>query len=105
MLGDEVARFTQLDYDRFIAGEAHARGLSAGLKNDVDQAAALEPSFDWALNEECSRYAECSALQPFVQAGKAVFHAEYGTACPAPIPGHSLILKHVQLDAWRMVCP
>jgi len=96
---------TQLDFNRFLAGEAHARGLSVGLKNDVAQVAALEPGFDWALNEECSRYAECSALQPFVQAGKAVFHAEYSTACPAAVPGHSLILKHLGLDAWRMVCP
>jgi hypothetical protein len=96
---------TQLDYNRFIANEAHARGLSVGLKNDVDQAAALEPSFDWALNEECSRYDECATLEPFVQANKAVFHVEYASVCPAPIAGHSLLLKHLDLDAWRVVCP
>jgi hypothetical protein len=67
----------QLDYNRFIADAAHARGLSVGLKNDVDQLAALEPWFDWALNEECESYDECDAYASFWDAGKAVFHVEY----------------------------
>ena len=67
----------QLDYDRFLAAEAHARGLSIGLKNTVDLARALEPSFDWALSEECLVYGECAKLSPFVEANKAVFHVEY----------------------------
>lgn len=28
---------TQLNYNRFIAAEAHARSLSVGLKNDLEQ--------------------------------------------------------------------
>ncbi|HWE24633.1 MAG TPA: endo alpha-1,4 polygalactosaminidase [Myxococcales bacterium] len=103
--GFPLTATTQLDYNGFLATEAHARNLSIGLKNDVDQVAALEPSFDWALNEECSKYSECATLKPFVDANKAVFHAEYTSACPAPVPGHSLILKHLSLDAWRVVCP
>jgi hypothetical protein len=96
---------TQLDYDRFLATEAHRRGLSVGLKNDVDQVTALEPSFDWALNEECSQFNECGTLAPFTRAGKAVFHAEYVSACPAAVAGLSTILKHQSLDAFRVVCP
>ena len=42
---------------------AHARGLSIGLKNDLDQVAALEPDFDWALNEQCFQYDECDRLR------------------------------------------
>jgi hypothetical protein len=103
--GFPLTASTQLDYNSFIAREAHARNLSVGLKNDVGQVAALEPDFDWALNEECSKYNECATLSPFVQANKAVFHAEYASVCPAPVAGHSLILKHLSLDAWRMVCP
>jgi len=38
---------------------------------------ALEPLFDWALNEECLSYDECDLLKPFLEAGKAVFHVEY----------------------------
>jgi len=34
----------QLKYNRWLADEAHARGLSIGLKNDPDQAVDLGPS-------------------------------------------------------------
>ncbi len=67
----------QLAYNRFIAREARERGLLVGLKNDLDQIVALEPFFDFAVNEECHYYNECDALQPFIEAGKPVFNAEY----------------------------
>lgn len=50
--------------------EAHSRGLSVGLKNDVDQIHSLVSHFDWALNEECVQYNECNKYQPFFDAGK-----------------------------------
>lgn len=49
----------QLDFNKFIAAEAHARALSVGLKNDLDQLGELVSHFDWALNEECFTYDEC----------------------------------------------
>ena len=67
----------QLTYNRFLATAAHARGLSIGLKNDLDQAQTLEPDFDWALNEQCFQYNECGLLKPFSAAGKAIFEVEY----------------------------
>ncbi|WP_300368756.1 endo alpha-1,4 polygalactosaminidase [Hydrogenimonas sp.] len=67
----------QIDYNRFLAEEAHRRGLAVALKNDLDQIEALEPSFDFALNEECHTYDECDRLKPFIDAGKPVFHVEY----------------------------
>jgi hypothetical protein len=96
---------TQLEFNAFLATEAHARGLSVGLKNDVDQILTLEPYFDWALNEECSKYSECDKLAPFVTAHKAVFHCEYMATCPAAVPGLSTILKDLALDAPRTPCP
>jgi len=76
----------QLDFNKFVATSAHSVGLSVGLKNDGDQAAALQPFFDWALNEQCKQYNECNMLSPFTNARKAVFNTEYsGTAanvCP-----------------------
>ncbi|HEU5059267.1 MAG TPA: endo alpha-1,4 polygalactosaminidase [Kofleriaceae bacterium] len=102
----------QLDYNRFIAAAAHARNLSVGLKNDVEQAAALEPDFDWSLDEECFRYHECSELTAFIDAGKAVFHVEYGSSdradivCPSTSPlGFSTLIKRLRLDAWQVACP
>jgi len=67
----------QIDFNRFLAKEAHARGLSIGLKNTLGLVPNLVGSFDWALNEECEQFGECTALQPFIAAGKAVFHCEY----------------------------
>jgi len=70
---------TQLDYNRFIANQARARGLAVGLKNDIDQLDALEPYFDFAVNEQCHQYDECSGYAVFTTKGKPVFNAEYGS--------------------------
>lgn len=76
----------QINFNTFIATQAHAVGLSVGLKNDVDQAKTLQPNFDWALDEQCYEYSECDTLSSFVTAGKAVFNCEYSgkaaTVCP-----------------------
>ena len=96
----------QLAYNRFLAHAAHARGLSIGLKNDLGQAAALEPSFDCAVNEQCFQYNECDLLSPFLNAGKAVFNAEYdaprASFCPKARPLKIMaIRKNLSLDAFR----
>lgn len=67
----------QLDFNRWIASECHAQGLSVGLKNDIDQCAQLVSYFDWVLNEECNRYQECGGLDVFVALNKAAFQVEY----------------------------
>lgn len=67
----------QLVYNRWLAGEAHRRQLSVGLKNDLEQVPDLVADFDWALNEECFNYDECDLLLPFIEASKAVFGVEY----------------------------
>lgn len=101
----------QLDYNRFLAREAHALGLSIGLKNDLDQVAQLVGDFDWALSEECVAYDECARLAPFIAANKAVFHVEYGagtlatTVCPRTNAlGFDTLIKNLELDAWRVAC-
>jgi hypothetical protein len=68
---------TQIDYNKFIAKEARARGLKVGLKNDVDQLEALEPFFDFAVNEQCHQYDECGGYSVFTSKNKPVFNAEY----------------------------
>ena len=69
----------QIDYNRFLADEAHRRGLAIGLKNDVDQLAALEPSFDFAVNEQCHQYNECAGYTVFTSKNKPVLNAEYAS--------------------------
>jgi hypothetical protein len=67
----------QLAYNIWLSEQAHERGLSIGLKNDLEQIEVLVTYFDWALNEQCFAYEECDLLLPFIEAGKAVFGIEY----------------------------
>ena len=69
----------QIDYNTFLAQSAHDRNLAVGLKNDVEQVAALEPYFDFAVNEECHTYNECDTLEPFTNNNKPVFNVEYAS--------------------------
>jgi len=99
----------QLTYNRRLAALAHSLGLAVGLKNDVEQARALAPAFDFAVNEECAAYRECGALSVFVTAGKPVFHVEYEVRvdrfCPTTRAlGFSSMRKRWDLDAWRQPC-
>jgi len=99
----------QLAYNRWIADQAHARGLAVGLKNDLDQIEELLPYFDWSLNEQCFQYNECEMLLPFIQAGKPVFGIEYqgdpAGFCPqANAMNFDFLKKRLELDAWRIAC-
>ncbi|MFP5345993.1 MAG: endo alpha-1,4 polygalactosaminidase [Actinomycetes bacterium] len=96
----------QLEFNRWIAREAHARGLGVALKNDLEQVPELVEDFDFAITEQCLEFDECDALAPFVEAGKAVLHVEYEMAPSrfrqlVPVPGFASILKRRSLDAWR----
>jgi hypothetical protein len=107
--GFKLAAADQLAFNRWLATEAHARGLGAGLKNDLDQVPALVSSFDFAIDEQCFQYSECNLLSPFVSAGKTVFEIEYnrttGQFCAQAIAlGFTAIRKHLSLDAWRQPC-
>ncbi len=102
----------QLSFNTFLATEAHARGLSVGLKNDLAQVPELVQLFDWALNEQCHEFDECDTESPFITAGKAVFHVEYTpqsdveSVCPDMKKyGFSTLIKHLELDAWYQTCP
>lgn len=99
----------QIRFNRRLAKLARASGLSPGLRNDLDQVVALEPDFDFAVNEECFARDECERLTAFVEAGKPVFHVEYDLPTAAFCPttaglGFSSIRKNRDLDAWRASC-
>jgi hypothetical protein len=100
----------QRAYNRYIADAAHARGLAVGLKNNARQAAALEPSFDFAIVEQCFAVDECSKYVPFIDRGKAVLQVEYDADpaefCPAATElGFSAILKRLDVGIPRVPCP
>ena len=107
--GFSLTATDQLTFNRWIATEAHARKLSVGLKNDLNQIPDLLSSFDWALDEQCFQYNECDLLKPFVQSNKAVFGVEYqgSTAnfCPqANALNYDWLLKDINLGAARTSC-
>ena len=92
-----------------LADAAHERGLTIGLKNDLNQIKDLLPYFDWILNEECFSYNECDLLLPFVAAGKPVFVIEYELSpqefCErANEMNFNALHKNWDLDAYRVSC-
>ena len=103
----------QLQYNLWLAEEAHARGLMIGLKNNPDQVDDLVDVFDWAMTEDCFDQDWCEQMLAFVRAGKPVFAAEYtdtgvdfNAACAAAEGvNFNLILKNRELDAFRRTCP
>jgi hypothetical protein len=99
----------QIAYNMWLAAAAHSRGMSIGLKNDIDQVNDLVGAFDWALNEQCFQYNECSTLTPFIKAGKAVFQVEYSMQTPQFCPKavsmqFNSMKKNLDLDVPRTAC-
>ncbi|WP_219702408.1 endo alpha-1,4 polygalactosaminidase [Marinomonas lutimaris] len=110
-------RNDQLDFNRFLAAQAHKRGLAIGLKNDPDQIRALVDDFDFAVNEQCFEYSECRSYEAFISKGKPVLNAEYreiyvdDEAQRSAMCKQSLTLKFSTLvlpvtldDKFRMSC-
>jgi endo-alpha-1,4-polygalactosaminidase (GH114 family) len=115
--GFHLTAGNQLAYDVFLANTAHSLGLSVGLKNDIEQIPELLPYFDFAVDEQCFRYADCLTsqnggmygLNEFVAAGKAVFDIEYqikpSQFCPAATRDRiNALVKQLSLGAWRVAC-
>lgn len=107
--GFKLTADDQLAFNRMLAKLAHDRGMSVGLKNDLEQIPQLVGDFDFAVNEQCAQYDECARLTPFIKADKAVFHVEYdlktGEFCDRTTRlGLSSMQKRLGLDAWRKPC-
>ena len=116
--GFDLEASDQLYYNQFLANEAHKRGLSIGLKNDIDQVNELEPYFDFAINEQCHEYNECHILRAFIHKKKPVFNAEYkqiyidnidnkrDQMCSNALAKHfqTLVLPKALDDSFRISC-
>ncbi|AZG13251.1 endo alpha-1,4 polygalactosaminidase [Cupriavidus pauculus] len=96
---------TQLNYNRFLADQAHARGLAIGLKNAVAQLADLASSFDFAVNEQCFQYNECSGYSAFTVQGKPVFNVEYQAKWKDATTRQKLCAKARALNLRSLVLP
>jgi endo-alpha-1,4-polygalactosaminidase (GH114 family) len=97
----------QRAYNLQLANIAHDQGLAVGLKNDVSQAATLEPSFDFVVNESCTIFNECELLAPFEKAGKAIVAIEYKTDplefCTRVSPRWSAMVmdRELSVRSWK----
>jgi len=110
--GFPISSAQQLEFNMWLANEAHERGLSIGLKNDPEQAKTLYRYFDWALTEDCAEDDWCEDMSIFVKSNKAVFQSEYtdndlefdATCSDAEDRDFSMILKRRDLDEWVKFC-
>jgi hypothetical protein len=102
----------QLTFARWLAEEAHHRGLAIGLKNAPDMVKDTLDLFDFAITEDCFVHGWGEQMLPFIQAGKPVFAAEYTdtgvdfeAACAWGKQNNiHVILKNRILTSWRGVC-
>ncbi|WP_139686325.1 endo alpha-1,4 polygalactosaminidase [Vibrio tasmaniensis] len=95
----------QLTYNKFLASEAHKRGLAIGLKNDLDQVEELIDYFDFAVNEQCLEYDECEVLTLFINHNKPVFHVEYPNAKEKPeVSEHTQFPKPESMTSYLKSC-
>ncbi|KAL4759010.1 endo alpha-1,4 polygalactosaminidase [Aspergillus foveolatus] len=107
------------DFVNWLAAEAHARGLSIGLKNAGSIIPRVIANMQWSVNEQCAEYDECDVFQQFVDEGKPVFHIEYpenGEVSTSGVDkvalcaefkgaeGFSTVVKDMDLDEWVQTC-
>jgi hypothetical protein len=77
--GFSISEAQNVTYDATLAAYAHSLGMGWALKNgdDASFAAALQPTSDFVLDEQCHEYDTCASFAPFAVAGKAVLEVEY----------------------------
>lgn len=111
--GFPITRADEIRFLRWLANQAHLKGLSIGLKNVPELVPYVVANFDWALTEDCFAQGWCNSLSPFIAAGKAVFAVEYtdtgisfeGFCAMAAKLKLSPLLKRRSLTPWSRRCP
>ncbi|OQE37213.1 hypothetical protein PENCOP_c010G04215 [Penicillium coprophilum] len=120
--GVDITRADAINYVNWLASQSHSRGLSVGLKNGGDIIESVIDNMQWCVNEQCAEYDECTTYEPFIEAGKPVFHIEYpkgddtnngkavttkqlSSSCTANGSGNfSTVVKNMDLDTWVEYC-
>lgn len=109
-----------IDLVNLMAEQAASHNMAIGLKNALSIIPDVVDVVQFAVNEECSDWTECGDMQPFIEAGKPVFHIEYPDGageegglsadvrkqyCEAQgTDGFSTVLKTYDLDGWVQYC-
>ena len=82
--GGKITAQQQLDFNGWVADQAHATGLAVFQKNGPDKILLRDKTgkmmvekFDGILNEQCQQYNECAPLAEYVKRGKLALNVEY----------------------------
>ena len=113
--GFDISEQDVIKYCKWLANEAHSRGLSIGQKNATELSEQLVDTFDWILLEGAFNEGIENEAQIYITKNKAVFATEYdddmtveafkANVCPkAKTLQYSAIFKHRELDAYRVAC-
>lgn len=110
--GFPITQTDQLAYNRWIAREAHARGLAVGQKNVQALTAQLQGYYDFAIVEQCVKQGWCSDMNAYLRSNRPVFALEYveegqtpEKVCPtAQSLGLTAVIKRLELGAFRQGC-
>jgi hypothetical protein len=111
--GFPLTRADAVAYVRFLATEAHARGLAFGLKNASDISGDVIDLMDYAVTEDCFDQGWCGDSSNFIDANKPAFAIEYtdnkinfpGFCQQAATLGLSPLYKKRNLNTWEKRCP
>ena len=119
--GGRITLQQQIDFNGWIADEAHTAGLAVFQKNGPDKVLLKDRTgkmmvekFDAILNEECQQFTECTSLTEYVRRGKLALDAEYSSApnCTTSnslninIIGKDLVLAGGNVAGYKRIgCP
>ncbi len=85
--GGRITTQQQIDFNGWIADEAHAAGMAVFQKNGPDKillqdrtGKMMVEKFDAILNEECQQFDECQPLAEYVSRGKLALNVEYSSS-------------------------
>jgi hypothetical protein len=100
----------QLEYNLWLAREARARGLVAGISSDWAHAERLASHYDFAIHTNCLANRRCAELAPYRAHARPVFDLETrsdaATSCAeAALIDMAVTFKRDTFDAWLARCP
>jgi hypothetical protein len=102
--GGRVTVQQQIDFNGWVADQAHAQGLAVFQKNGPDKillkdrtGKMMVEKFDGILNEECQQFSECTPLSEYTKRGKLALNTEYSTTLNCALSA-SLKINSIKRD-------
>ncbi|KAF2853421.1 glycoside hydrolase family 114 protein [Plenodomus tracheiphilus IPT5] len=126
--GLSLTQEDSISYMSYLSSITAPLNLTLGLKNAGNIIPVVLPLVQFSVNEQCIDHDECDTFQPFIAAGKPVFHIEYpdgagdGESATRGLgqdtmrkfcssngdaegsEGFSTVLKKMELDGWVEYC-